>query len=118
MEKWQKNVYGEKEKGTKKFKKNFRLKKSEESPFNFVLNAFERKAKLRTVYSKRGVEMLSKRDSFEFWNYDDNNLGNDLLREILHYSKNYKGLDNSQGLQFQNTAAYLKSNLYVLVINL
>ena len=105
-------MYGVKDSKTKTFKKNFKLKKNEESPFEFVMNSFERKSKLRSVYSKRSGSILGKRADFEteFWNYDDNNFGNDLLREILHYSKNYKGILEKEDLQFQNTAKYLQSN--------
>jgi hypothetical protein len=89
----------------KSFKKQFKLKKNEESPFDFVKNNFLRKEKLRNVYSKRNDSLLGKRANF--WNYDDNNLGNDLLREIMHYTKNFA--KNEENLQFRTTAEYLKS---------
>lgn len=69
--------------------------------------SFARKEKLRKIYSMRGEALLGKRS--DFWNFDDDNLGNDLLREVLHFSKNFA--QNEENLQFRTTAEYLKSRL-------
>lgn len=72
---------------------------------------FSQKQKIQKLYSSRNESLLGKRESMnDFWNYDDNNLGNDLLRDILHHNKHFKDSFNGTSLQFRNTAEYLKSN--------
>lgn len=102
MDQWQENTFGDRESGPKR---QLRLRKNRESPFDFVKKSFQAKEKLRRIYSKQEETLLGKRGAF--WNYDDNGLGNEFLREIMHYSKHYGKED--QNLQFSATAEFLRS---------
>lgn len=102
VDRWQENTFGETGAGAKK---QLRFRKNRESPFDFVKNSFQAKDKLKRVYAKPEESLLGKRGAF--WNYDDNGLGNECLREIMHYTKHFSRADEQ--LQFGATAEYLRS---------
>lgn len=114
MDKWQKQIHPLTSKS--KFKKNFKIKALQTSPFETVLGAFRRKEQLKELFN--GKSHLRKRSFSGFennedreseWIYDDNDLSNSLTSELLHYQKHYAEFKQNEANGLAATAKYLLS---------